>query len=95
VDVPESREKTVMSRRKFGEDGTFVRWNFRRIARQHGRRFLCDNFEICVQFAEDLCKRVSVAAHQRIGRCARELQAAAGPLPGQIALQVLDAGGSS
>ncbi|MEX3858105.1 hypothetical protein QF001_004526 [Paraburkholderia youngii] len=27
VDVPESREKTVMSRWNFGEDGTIVRWN--------------------------------------------------------------------
>ncbi|MGF6447654.1 hypothetical protein [Paraburkholderia youngii] len=27
MDVPESREKTVMSRWNFGEDGTIVRWN--------------------------------------------------------------------
>jgi hypothetical protein len=31
--------------------------------------------EICAQLAKDLCKRVSVAARQRIGRCAREIHA--------------------
>jgi hypothetical protein len=30
VDVPESREKPVMSRWSFGEDGTIVRWNLSR-----------------------------------------------------------------
>ncbi|MGF6483848.1 hypothetical protein QFZ91_006075 [Paraburkholderia sp. JPY419] len=30
ADVPESREKTVMSRWSFGEEGTFVRWNLSR-----------------------------------------------------------------
>jgi hypothetical protein len=48
---------------------------FRRVALQQGRRFLRDNLEICAQLAKDLCKRVSVAAHQRIGRCAPEFRA--------------------